>query len=316
VIDPVPKAHSEVRHYSHSGVIVASELELPEWGQCERSSLEEEPGVLIRLEPSGDAEFAGAARPTLIAAREYSLRVPKVGRFQVHEGREIHVKPLPGVELARLRPWLLGPVWGALCYQRGFFLVHASAVRVGNEAVLFCGGAGQGKSTLAVQLADRGYALVSDDLCRLDFSPQGSPVVYPSAPRVKLWSDALDELGWTDREPTPDHLRDGKFHLSVTGIGMEPAPAHALPVRTAYVLSWGEFGVRELKGMMAFRRFLPTATYRRKMLELTGQLGSHSRMCMEFLGHVPLLELTRPKDFSFSAETLDFLVAGWSRGMG
>ena len=295
-------------HYAHSGVTIASELELPEWSHCETGSGWEDPDVMVRLE-SPQAESTGqnqseeVTQRNVVTATEYRLLIPKVGHFHVRDGREIRVSPLPGVQSAIVRPWVLGPVWGALCYQRGFFIVHASAVRIDNEAVIFCGRAGRGKSTLAAQLGIRGYALVSDDLCRLDLPAQGTPVVYPSPPRVKLWSDTLGELGWGARELAPDHLREGKFHLSMGETGL----IDPLPVRAAYLLAWGEFGVRELHGMAALHEFLSGATYRMRMLESMGQVGTHSRRCMEFLRYVPFAELTKPRDFSASPRTLDFL---------
>src|ERR1035441_1772757 len=162
-------------HYAHSGVSIASELHLPEWSQCGQVSgpgsegrpENAPPDVRIRLKLSAQSEIATTQR-SIITPGEYELRVPQVGHFRVTDGREIRVHPLTTAEPAKVRAWLLGPVWGALCYQRGWFIAHASAVRVGDEAVIFCGRAGRGKSTLAVQLGTRGYPLVSDDLCRLD----------------------------------------------------------------------------------------------------------------------------------------------------
>jgi hypothetical protein len=290
-------------------VSVASELELPEWSQCEQISGWGAPDVVIGVEPSDQTESPRFQQLPLITSGEYRLRVPEVGHFHVRDGREIQVSLVPAAGPAKVRPWLLGPVWGALCYQRGFFMVHASAVRIDNEAVLFCGRAGRGKSTLAAQLGTRGYSLVSDDLCRLDLPAQCAPVVYPSPPRMKLWSDALRELGWTNRELAPDHLHDGKFHLSLAGPGF----AQPLPVRAAYLLAWGELSVCELHGLSALRAFLAAAAWRMRLLKSMDCVGLHSSRCMEFLRHVPLSELTRPRDFAASSATLDFLDSHWSR---
>jgi hypothetical protein len=295
-------------YYAHFGVSIASELELPEWSQCEQTLGWGAQDVVIRVEPPGSTESTGSTQPSLATAGEFNLHVPRVGHFHVRDGREIHVKPLAGTEPERIRPWLLGSVWGALCYQRDMFIVHASAVRVDNEAVIFCGRAGRGKSTLAAQLGARGYALISDDLCRLDLPAQGVPLIYPSPPRLKLWSDALGELGWSARELAPDHLREGKFHLSLAESGL----AQPLPVRAAYLLTWGEFGIRELQGMAAFRAFLSGATWRMELIESMGRVAPHTRRCMEFLRRVPLAKLTRPRDFQASTETLDFLAGQWS----
>jgi hypothetical protein len=297
------------RWYAHSGVSIASELQLPEWSQCEQVSGLGEPDVRIRLELSARESETGTAPRSLITPDEYELRVPQVGHFRVTDGREIHIRPLATAVPAKVRAWLLGPVWGALGYQRGWFIAHASAVRVDDEAVIFCGRAGRGKSTLAVQLGTRGYPLVSDDLCRLDLPEHGPPVIYPSPPRVKLWSDTLGELGWSLGELAPDHFRDGKFHVSLTG----PGSFQPLPVRGAYLLAWGEFGIRELRGISAFRSFLAEGTWHMRMLDAMGRASAHSSRCLEFLRCVPLAELTRPRDFPASVKILDFLAGRWSR---
>src|ERR1035438_946633 len=122
-------------YYAHFGVSIASELELPEWSQCEQTLGWGAQDVVIRVEPPGSTESTGSTQPSLATAGEFNLHVPRVGHFHVRDGREIHVKPLAGTEPERIRPWLLGSVWGALCYQRDMFIVHASAVRVDNEAV-------------------------------------------------------------------------------------------------------------------------------------------------------------------------------------
>lgn len=298
------------RHYTHSGLRVASEIALPEWSGCEETGQWKAPDVVFRVLPSGDTR-ADRHRRQRVSATEYSLRVPEVGSFFASGGCEVNVEPMPSADLTYVRPWLYGPIWAAVCYQRGLSLVHASAVQIDGEAVLFCGAAGRGKSTLAVQLDACGYPLVCDDLCRLDLPPQGPPIIYPTPSRVKLWSDALAELGWSDRaELTPDHLRPGKFHFQLheqagnaTGCG----PGQPLPVRAAYVLGWGDFSVRELRGINAFQSFLGAASYRIPILDAMGQLEHHSRRYMEFLRRVPLAELTRPKDFQASGRTLEFL---------
>jgi hypothetical protein len=305
---PTRNEHSGFRHYAHSGVSIASELELPEWSQCGQVSNIGMPDVVIHLDPSGQASAKDLEQKPLITVREYGLHVPDVGHFHVRDGREIHVAPLPAADPAKVRAWLFGPAWGALCYQRGFFLIHASAVRIGSEAVIFCGQAGRGKSTLAAQLAARGYALVGDDVCRLDLPSLGSAVVYPAPPRMKLWSDALGDLGWSTRQLAPDHLRDGKFHLSLPGASL----AEPLTVRAVYLLAWGELGIREVHGTAAFHGFLSAAAYRTEMLEQMDLMGAYCLLCMDFLRLVPLAELTRPRDFTVTARTLDLLAAEWS----
>src|SRR3954447_15177733 len=87
-----------------------------------------------------------------------------IGAFLVRGGCEIVVDPYPGVDERVLRLLVLGPVLAVLLHQRGRLLLHASAVAVDNEAVLFLGSAGWGKSTMAATLHARGHSLVTDDI--------------------------------------------------------------------------------------------------------------------------------------------------------
>jgi serine kinase of HPr protein (carbohydrate metabolism regulator) len=47
------------------------------------------------------------------------------------------------------------------------------------KAVLVCGGSGAGKSTVAAALVQRGYPLVTDDVCAVSPSGTAAPVVHP-----------------------------------------------------------------------------------------------------------------------------------------
>lgn len=58
--------------------------------------------------------------------------------------------------------------------------VHGSVVAVGNEAVLFIGGSGSGKSTVALEMVAYGAGLVSDDQVILRKSGAGL-VAHPIA---------------------------------------------------------------------------------------------------------------------------------------
>jgi hypothetical protein len=138
----------------------------------------------------------------------------------------------------------------------------------------------------------QGHALVSDDLCNLDIPAEGTPVVFPSTPRFKLWKDALGEIGWSTESLEPDQARANKFHALRTTNNL---PGRA-PLRAIYLLTWGEFGLRRLSGLNALRHFLSASTYRAKLMEGTEHLGRHTNQSLELLQRVPLWELRRPRD--------------------
>ena len=139
-----------------------------------------------------------------------------------------------------------------------------------------------GKSTMAAWLTARGYALVSDDLTRFDIPAQGQPTIYPSAPRLKLWRDALSALEWSSAELERDHFRADKFHLPLAEDGRQ----QPLPLRAIYLLEWGECNIIRLSGGTAVRRFVSAATYRGALLEPMGKMGAYWQQCLELdFGH-------------------------------
>ena len=292
--------------YQYGGLRVVSELHLPEW---EPFVVAPWPGVAAALPDVrivfGQLDHAGPE--PLISQTEYAFRVPGVGAFQIRNGCEIVVSPEDSVRKRKLRPWVLGSGWGALCYQRGGLVAHASAVQVGEAAVLFCARSGGGKSTLAAKLGTRGYALVSDDLCRIEIPAQGAPTVYPAAPRLKLWQDALSNLGLNTERMEPDHLREGKFHLSAVACGL----VNRLPLGAIYLLEWGEPGIRRLSGLTAFRHFLAAGTWRPKLLEAMGLISGHAQRCMDVVQRVPVWEFKRPRDLPATEESVTRLTGHW-----
>lgn len=293
-------------HYTYAGLRVVSDLPIPEWAGFEQPPSSGNADVCIALDGASEQE---PGMTPFITADEYCFYAPEAGSYRVREGREIVVTPAPGAGWREVRLFLLGAAWGALCHQRGVLVLHASAVRVENAAVAFCAHAGMGKSTLAAWLTVHSYALVSDDLCRVDIPAQGQPTMYLSAPRLKLWRDALGALGWSSEPLDRDHFRFDKFHLPWT----EDRAAQPLPLRAIYVLAWDEWSISRLTGQTALRRFVAAATYRGVLLEPMGQLSAHWGRCLELVRRVPVWELQRPRDLSAMDQTVALLTSHWGK---
>ena len=295
-------------HYTYAGLQVTSDLEIPEWEAFAQTAGYGEPDVLIGVDPPHAYQpLAGEALP-FVSPTEYRFHMPEAGYYLVRDGREIRVTPSPGAGPQEMRLFLLGSAWGALCYQRELFILHASAVQVNDGAVLFCALPGKGKSSLAAWLTTRGHGLVSDDLCRIDTPSSGSPTVYPSTPRFKLWDDALQALGWSGELLERDHFRFDKYLLPWAG----ERAASPLPITAIYLLEWGEMALRRLTGRAALFRFIAAATYRAELLEPMGQTGSYGQRCLELLRRVPVWELSRPRDVTQVDRTLGLLKKHWT----
>ena len=311
-----PHHKSKQHPYDYSGLHINSEIEIPEWVPFERSEVFDLPDVAISLNIAENGPPPGGEGLPAIDAQVYRFHVPGTGDYCVRHGREIGVTPVPGAEARELRLFLLGSAWGALCYQRGLLALHAGVVQAGDRVFAFCGAPGAGKSSVAAWLVAHGHRLIGDDLCRFEVVA-GQARVYHSAPRLKLWRDALGELGLSDEGLERDHFRLDKFHLPWRE-GLEPASLRkppcamtTLPVRAIYLLEWGNPGLKRLTGASALRRLIAAATYRGDLVEPMGQVAAHWKRCAEVARRVPIWEFSRPRDWSAIDAAMRLLQAHW-----
>jgi len=87
----------------------------------------------------------------------------------------------------------LGAVLGVVLRLRGMICLHASVVAVGSRAVVILGNKGEGKSSMAAALAERGHAVLSDDVAVVTKS-SGNYVAHAGYPRLRLWPKTLRAL--------------------------------------------------------------------------------------------------------------------------
>lgn len=130
--------------------------------------------------------------------------------------------------------YLVGPVLGLLLRLRGIVCLHASAVAIGDRAVAFVGSEGAGKSTTAAALAQRGNAVISDDVAAL-VEQEGCFSVLPAYPHLSLWPDSVEMLYGPDKtlpSLSPDW---GKHLLSLTANHLK-FEQRSLPLGAIFIL--------------------------------------------------------------------------------
>jgi hypothetical protein len=104
-------------------------------------------------------------------------------------------------------------------HARGLISIHSAAVATPGGIVVIAGASGQGKSTVALGLAHRGFGLLSDELAILD--RDGMVLPYPRSVHVRPATlDLIPALGFLAERPrltlgggsewalTPAELRD------------------------------------------------------------------------------------------------------------
>jgi hypothetical protein len=199
--------------YELYGLRLASALELPELPRASSGDVDVE---LELVEPGALGSFASPepADPALANRIETNAEGCDIvwggdARVRISAGRRVRVDARRGVEIAALRAALLGPVWGVILAQRGLLPLHASAVDIGGGAVALAGASGQGKSTMAAALLERGHALLSDDISAVAWHGD-VPSILPAFPQQKLEPESLAAIGKSAESLAPVHSRESK----------------------------------------------------------------------------------------------------------
>lgn len=228
-----------------------------------------------------------------VTANAMCITWDRVGTFLVYGGSDVLVEPGPGVLEEDLQPFLTGSVLSVLLHQRGFLVLHASAVAIGNVAVAFLGSKGDGKSTLAAHLQVRGHELIADDIVPV-YLENGRPVLVAGFPRIKLYNDSITAVGEEPLDYPLIHrfVEKRSFKYSTTA-STEPIPLHSI-----YVLSEGEdVGLEQFGDASAFIE-LTRHTYVNRYLKALDAESKHFQQCQQLVKELPVWRLDRPHDFS------------------
>lgn len=131
--------------------------------------------------------------------------------------------------------YVLGPALGFALHLRGVTCLHASAIVMQGRAIAFVGAAGAGKSTLAAAFANRGYAVLTDDVAAL--TDRGDRFdVRPAYPRVRLWPESVELLfGARDALPRMTPTWDKRF-LSLGSEGAHRFARCPAPLAAVFVI--------------------------------------------------------------------------------
>lgn len=282
------------------GLTIQSEVPLPEVPQATT-----EPDVVIRLghveKPLGDSD---AERIYAVSREEFRVFWRGVGTFAIRHGREVTIEPDEGTEQAILRLYILGPTLGILLQQRGFLVLHASAVNINGVAVGFLGEKGWGKSTTAAALNARGHPLLADDVLAIRPDAMGRPMIEPGLPQFKLWPDsAAASFGDDPNTLARLHSRvEKRIRTATTELWAKPQPLKHL-----YVLDRGDelqsVPMTASSGLMALVRHSYLCQH---MAALDG-VQENFTQCVQVRQQVIMRRLLRPKNLQALGEVVSLI---------
>ena len=109
------------------------------------------------------------------------------------DGRQVEAWPAPATGTETLEHLLLDQVLPRILAQQGQLVLHAGAVRVGDQAIAFIGDSGSGKSTLTASFHAAGYSLLCDDGLVLT-NEEGVTLALPTYRSLRLWPVSIASL--------------------------------------------------------------------------------------------------------------------------
>lgn len=294
--------------YTLSGLTVASDVVLPGALACEHAAVADVT-VCAGPVPTTLAEPTYSGPIWQIAGKEVLLTVPNVARFWLKDGREIAFEADAAADEADVTAFIVGSVFGILLHQRKYIALHASAVRVNDKAILFCGASGAGKSTLAAALGQRGYPLLSDDICALSVPANGTPMAYPDGRQLKLWAHSIDRLSLAER-------RAGRLRRTLEKFYVEPPEATSapLPVGAVYMLREARPPHTpriERPNVVDATVLLRRNAYRPLLVIRMEQRADYFRAAAALADTAGIFHLTRAFDFARMPDTLGMLERHW-----
>jgi hypothetical protein len=296
--------------YRIAGLSVASEVALP--GAISVTMAAEAPDVRIRA-GRVEAELPNAPQTGPVwqfTADRFLMRVPGVARFLLTGGRDIAFETEGDTPIEDMTIFLIGTVFGILLHQRGQIVLHASAVRVGDRAMLFGGPSGAGKSTLAAALSREGHSVLTDDVCAIDIV-DGRPMVHADGRQLKLWAQAIARLDFADRQGAAVRGRLQKFYVEPPATQPEP-----LPLGGVYLLREERpphaFGIVPLN-LADAPLLLRRNAYRPLLVQRMGQQAAYFRAAAAIQAAGGVYWLTRPLAFAEMARAIAALRAHWLR---
>jgi hypothetical protein len=290
--------------YRVGGITLVSEIALPELPLIQHQDATPHP-VMIRFGevPSLLPDAVEVDPGCFATTTQYLLCVVGIARYLVTEGREIVVDPDANAVPLDVRAYLLGAIFVVLCQQRGLLPLHASAVAGNSGVVAFLANSGQGKSTLAAHLAQRGFRVIADDICLIDAAPPGAAMVIPTAPWLKLWRNSLENLGRQAEGLDRVFSDDDKYRLPLTPV-LQPEPICKVVFLGGNEVSSTATVIEEVPRVEAIP-LLMDLTHHSYLLEATGQREENFLRCGRVLSQARAYRLIRPWGLMHLESTVD-----------
>jgi hypothetical protein len=281
------------------GLTVDSAFDIPELPESESPGGADVVVTRRAVDRPADAEDDRSAYRN---GPDEQLLLYEAATISIRDGREIAVDPDPAVPEEVIRHVIIGPAFNYLLHQRGYFVLHASTVEIGDAAVAFVGESGMGKTTTATAFLCAGHRVLSDDVAAIELGAEG-PRVRSGYPSIKLDPTVVDRLDVPVEEPRrTSRARDRHFH----GLRHQQ-PESPVPLERIYLLADGPApAVLPIEPQERIFELVRN-TYTIPLIEASGKAESNFSRCTALAGSVQVRRLRRKRDLEKLPELVELV---------
>lgn len=282
-------------YYAH-GLNIKSELFLPEFPIKETSKVD----VFIRFGkrnlsniPSKNIHEVYLSKFTKVKITPGNLIYlfwKDIEIFTINNN-EIIINPKTGLNSNFLKFLLFGYVFAILLHLRGRLVLHANAINMDNNAIVFSGVSGIGKSTISFAFHQKGYKLLCDDVSSINIGKK-CQMIYPGFPRIKLWPDVIQNFEEDPRMIPKIHNKTSKRFYNVSGNFSDIEK----PIKTIYFIKeTGNIKIEKINPQKAIM-YLIKSSYCFKLLNKS-ELSENLSQCSALVNEVPIKILEVEKSY-------------------
>ena len=295
-------------HYKYKifGLTIQSDLELANLEQYLFTTL---PDIDIKFGSIQDKIPNGAriGQYSQISNETYLLDIPDIVKFCVHVGTLVIIeKKNNTTSNYMLQAYLFGMIFTNILQYRGYLVLHGSAVKIGDKAIIFSGKSGAGKSTLAAAFMQRGYIMLTDDLVVLSANNNGTLSLIPGPPKFKLLQDAIDKLGVSSTDITKIEHKVDKYEIPV----IRDDHVENVQVGAFYELNShtnNNIQIQKSNGINKLE-LLSGNTFCYDMLKPMGKLSEHFKLCAILGKQINVFKVHRPSNTYAINELVDSII--------
>lgn len=212
------------------------------------------------------------------------------GRAVIRNGNEILIERTIEAEDVDVVSFIYGWCLAFLFTQRGYSVLHCTALNMFGKGILVSGTSGSGKSTTALSLIKRGHRFLSDDTAIV--SPENDFELIPCCNLQKVCSDVAKAFN-PEKLLYINESRDKYSYINDEDFCSTPVKAAALFVLEASD-SVNEVKIEEVTGITRYMNTLSCLFLAPFYLGDKTPNGDKYRL-LKLAGAIRLFKITRPK---------------------